>query len=154
MKSLLLVFWFLFAATAEGVVIPDRTRLLLARKMVTSVSQVATMEIKVPTGGRKLVGGTGWWKDAYEGDYMKIKVVDKDGILGPANTTIMDFTDTGMVAGERGWYFDGFQNKLLEISAVADIEEVPAGVYLVVEAFKGAGYVGEDTFCANIKWGQ
>lgn len=135
--------------------IPSRGTLKTVRgKVQTDVSGDGSILIKVPgTVGEKtrlIQGGSGWFDTHHADDYVKISVTDEDNILGGgAGVEISGYYDSEVPTDNQGWYVPS--SGYIEMDAIADMAQLPAGLYLKITVKKGDS--SQDWFRCNIKWG-
>jgi len=135
-------------------VIPEGAILKLAKASAITVSGQATIEIKVPAGGRLLLTALVWFDNPQLGDYISVcEVFDKDDILGyGANFIVESFIDNDMSdVNSQGWFFPKSNPELL-LKGISNRLEVIPGLYLKMIAIKSDN--SNDTLRANIRWGK
>lgn len=110
-----------------------------------TVSGTATTKFTVPTGGRLIVGGKGWFEGtAHQDDMVSVDLYDPTD-----SVRIKSFTDLDLAEANRGWYMESGR---MEVSPITEGYELPAGFILHIIAKTGNNRA--DTFRTNIKWGS
>lgn len=134
--------------------IPDRATVQMAKAKVSTnvLTGIGTILIKIPSGGRKINGGIGWFASPGNDDSFEVYVTDEDNILGGgAGAIISGYTDTDLPEENRGWYCP-IGAPYTAIERMVEFGTLPENLYLKIVAKKGV--VGVDTFRANIHWGK
>lgn len=124
---------------------PAKSTLQSARGKATSNgASPATITFTVPSGGRYVEYGEGWFDNHHADDYVKIS------ILAPDDSLVGTYYDSSLPANNQGFYFN--KNGYAKFSKIgSDPGKLPEGFKVKVEAYKGDQ--SNDTFRCNMKWG-
>lgn len=134
-------------------------KLLLARCEADTVSGIADAIVKVPgtvgdSEARTIEGGEGWFQSPTAGDYLTIKLMDDDDILGNGAGFVLDtFHDTDVDIANQGWYFPSGHPLVLHPVVSDNPTALPAGMYLHIYGHKN-NLADSDTLYVNIHWGR
>ncbi len=132
--------------------IPDRATVVMACMKADTVDGVATALLKVPTGGRKINGGTAWFSDNHNDDKVKVFVTDEDNILGyGAGFVVAGYTDTGVPEDNQGWLIP-YYAPFVQIERLVDFGNLPQNLYIKVVGITGD--LRASTFRVNLHWGK
>ncbi len=135
--------------------IPSRGTLKTAKgKVQTNVNGDGVLLLKVPgvlgEKTRLIQGGAGWFDNHHADDSVKISVTDEDNILGGgAGLEVSGYYDEEVSSDNQGWFIP--LSGYIEMDAIADMAQLPAGLYLKIAVKKGDN--SQDWFRCNIKWG-
>lgn len=118
---------------------------------------IATIVIKVPTGGRCIAGGYAFTDNFYAGDYIsEMFLVDIDNVFGYGpEVKLAIYCDLELPADQQGWYFEPHapNNGYIEIEPIGGYGYMPAGTYLKICAKKHPNSTANKCFI-NIWWGK
>jgi hypothetical protein len=135
--------------------LPQSVTLLLARAEAdTDVTGLADAVIKIPSEGRTIEGGFGFFENVETGDWLTIDLKDDDDIYGfGAGATIGTFDDQLVPLANQGFYF--MNSQPLELSPIVsdDPRELPGGLYLHICGHK-KNIATVDTLYVNLRWGK
>lgn len=111
-----------------------------------------TADVKIPGNSgepERLIGrGIGWFGSKTAGDYVKISVVDKDGLKYSAGTIVEKFFDPSVDASMQGSFIPHHTGEIV-IHPLNDFTVLICGFYLRIEAQKGDST--QDTFYGNLE---
>jgi hypothetical protein len=135
--------------------LPQSVSLLLARAEAdTDVAGLADAIIKIPTEGRTIEGGIGFFENVEVGDYLTIDIKDDDNLYGfGAGATIATFDDQLVPLANQGIYFIGNESLKLHPIVSDDPKELPGGLYLHICGHK-KNIATADTIYVNVSWGK
>jgi len=120
------------------------TQRMIKGKAIT-VNGVANLVFSVPSGGRVLSGGQGWFLTPHPEDYVEVYVILPDG------TVVGGYTDTEGVPGACGYWIPK-HSPIIEVKSFLGFGDIPEGLCLLIKATKGD--LSSDMFYANIVWGK
>ena len=136
-------------------ILPQSIQILTARaKASTDDNGLAETKVKIPTEGRTISGGIGFFENIEPGDYLTIEIRDDDNILeGGVGAVVSTFDDQLVPVDNQGYYFMG--NYPLEVKPLVgnDSRILPGGLYLYICGHK-ADTATSDTLYVNIFWGR
>lgn len=117
----------------------------------TNVSGVATILIKIPSAGRRVVSGGIWFANKHQDDKVSVTLVDHDNIYGGGVDYVVDtFDDTDMDSTNQGSFIP-YPLGYLGTDSLANVGVLPAGLYVKIVGTKG-GVSLADTMYANVTW--
>jgi len=129
-------------------------KVLKLAKMSGAVADdgTVTMSIKLPSGGRYLSSGEGFFDVSTVGDEItSVRVVDTDNVLGyGGGAVIADIGDIDLDAVNQGWYIPagGMSFKSTGVDMF-----IPEGLYFEIKAKKGGG-ITAGTCYVNLFWSK
>lgn len=135
-------------------IFPSSVQLRMVKLTAPTVNGVATMDLKIPDDNYVIAGGTGYFATGSHGDWVDIKLVDIDNVMGyGAGFVAGGFGDTLVPESNRGYYV----NPNFELNIGSVVNNDPAllvkNLYLRVIATK-ADINDSDTFYVNLRWGK
>lgn len=118
----------------------------------TDSNGVLSADIQIPGSSgvvERVIGqGVGWFENKANGDFAKVSVVDKDGIIYEAGTVVERFFDNSVSEDLQGSFIP-FHSGEIVIGPLTGFTALIGGLYLRIEAEKGDGT--QDTFRGNLQ---